>query len=635
MTASSEKEIPNSGLFNYDEENEKIIIDSFGKINFKDLFLQNLTPEFIKLFKENINLYYSPSFVEGLSYEYGFFNKSKDMKMALSIYKESADFEYDYLCMYRMHRIYLFDYNDFGIKKNEDLHRLYLYKCFAYLPNLNIQKNYYLLSKIDVVKELDTLFDKLENNIYDIFDKFMNFLKNNNKVFNLTLNDILLMSSVFKNYLSLTSIIDDNNSLEDFLELKKEDGENAYFEAQLKYCNFSLEYYEYSIDKEKIKNIFKNLIKEGYYKAACDYGRFLISENEYEEAKNIFKIGSDNSQQYCLLEYTYIFLKTVDFNQIFIDYNEILSLLKNMCLIICFDKTNHGSFYYMLHYLIKHSSIQNEYTKYALEIYKNEEKYFKTENNELIYNILSEHNVIDHIGFFGNLCFYGIGDTIKSDKEKALIYFKKSYKLAKENEKGYFLRITYLMVYKCRKYLYKNNKIPLRKLNKTKEKLLRLYENCYISCLDSFELYHYYKLYKNFVNENTKDKLISILTKGKDFKRAYHFKNFVYIEKCKKALEKEYSDDSSLNQNNKILKNENSNENDINLYFKTNENKQYNIRVAKNNQFILALSKLCIKYQELKEGNLLTYKCNENKVYLYDTIEENGLQEGNIILIID
>ena len=635
MATSSEEEIPNSGLFNYDEENEKIIIDSFGKINFKDLFLQNLTPEFIKLFKENINLYYSPSFVEGLSYEYGFFNKSKDMKMALSIYKESADFEYDYLCMYRMHRIYLFDYNDFGIKKNEDLHRLYLYKCFAYLPNLNIQKNYYLLSKIDVVKELDTLFDKLENNIYDIFDKFMNFLKNNNKVFNLTLNDILLMSSVFKNYLSLTSIIDDDNSLEDFLEFKKEDGENAYFEAQLKYCNFSLEYYEDSIDKEKIKNIFKNLIKEGYYKAACDYGRFLISENEYEEAKNIFKIGSDNSQQYCLLEYTYIFLKTVDFNQIFIDYNEILSLLKNMCLIICFDKTNHGSFYYMLHYLIKHSSIQNEYTKYALEIYKNEEKYFKTENNELIYNILSEHNVIDHIGLFGNLCFYGIGDTIKSDKEKALIYFKKSYKLAKKNEKGYFLRITYLMVYKCRKFLYKNNKISLRKLNKTKEKLLRLYENCLISCLDSFELYYYYKLYKNFVNENTKDKLISILTKGKDFKRTYHFKNFVYIEKCKKALDKEYSDDSSLNQNNIILKNENFNENHINLCFKTNENKQYKIRVAKNIQFILALSKLCIEYPELKEGKIFTYKCNENKVYLYDTIEENGLQEGNIILIID
>ena len=563
------------------------------------------------------------------------------MKMAFNIYKESADFEYDYLCMYRMHRIYLFDYNDFGVKKNEDLHRLYLYKCFAYLPNLNIQKHYYLLNKIDVAKQLEILLDKFENNKCDIFDKFMIFLKNNKKVFNLTLNDILLISSVFKSYFSSESIIEEeehnNNLLEDFLKFKKEDGESAYFEAQLKYCNFALEYYEVSIDKEKIKNIFKNLIKEEYYKAACDYGRFLIyeNENEYEEAKNIFKIGYDNSQQYCLLEYTYIYLKTIDFNQIFIDYNEILSLLKRMCLIICFDKTNHGSFYYMLHYLIKHSSIQNEYTKYALEIYKNEEKYFKIENNELIYNILSTHNVIEHLGLFGNLCFYGIGDTIKSDKEKALIYFKKSYKLAKENENGYFLRLTYVMIYKCRKYLYKNNKIPLKKLNKTKEKLLRLYEESNISWLDSSELYHYYQLYKNFVNEYTKDKLISILEKGKDFKKTYHFRNFVYIEKCKKALEKENSDDSSLNQNNIILKNENFNENDINLCFETNdENKKYNIRVAKNIQFILALSKLCFQYPELKEGNLFTYKCNENKLYLYDTIEENGLQDGNIILII-
>ena len=58
MATTPEVVTPNSGLFNYDEEKEKILLDSFGKINFKDLFLQNLTPEFIKLFKENINLYY-------------------------------------------------------------------------------------------------------------------------------------------------------------------------------------------------------------------------------------------------------------------------------------------------------------------------------------------------------------------------------------------------------------------------------------------------------------------------------------------------------------------------------------------------------------------------------------------------
>ena len=632
MAASSEKELPTSGLFNYDEEKDKIITDSIGTINFKDLFLQNLTPEFIKLFKENINLYYSPSFVEGLSYEYGLFNNTKDMKMALNIYKEAADFEYDYLCMYRMHRIYLNDYDKFDIKKNGDLHRLYLYKCFAYLPNLIIHRHYYLLSKIDLVNELDMFLDKFENNKYDIFDKFMLFLKNNKSEFNLTLNDIELMTFVFKNYFSSNLITEDITVLDPMLKLNKEDGENAYFEAQLKYCNFCLEYNEENTDKEKVKTIFDNLIKEGYYKAACDYGRLLKSENKNEEAKNVLKIGSDNSQQFCFLEYTYLLLSTTDFNQICSNYNLTSTLLKRMCLIICFDKVNHGSFYYMIHYLIKHSSLQDDYTKYVKEIFKQEESYFKIENNELIHNLFIENYVIQHSSLYGNILFYNIGDIIKADKNKALICFKNSYKIAKDKGYLYLKRMNYLFIYKCRKYLYKSNKIPLRKLNKTKEKLLRFYEECDINVLDVFEIYNYYKLYTQFVNENTNDKLISIL-KSRINDNVYHFKDYVYREKCRSALDKENSENNSLNENKIIFNNDN--ENDINLNFKTTDEKIYNIKVPKNVKFILALAKLYNKYTELHPIKLLKYKCNGNKLYLFDTIEENGLQEGNVILIIN
>ena len=82
-----------SGLFNYDKEKEKILINSIGKINFKDLFMECLTPEFIKLFTENINLFYAKPFAEGISYEFGLFDKSKDIKKAYQIYKEGADFK--------------------------------------------------------------------------------------------------------------------------------------------------------------------------------------------------------------------------------------------------------------------------------------------------------------------------------------------------------------------------------------------------------------------------------------------------------------------------------------------------------------------------------------------------------------
>ena len=49
--------------------------------------------------------------------------------------------------------------------------------------------------------------------------------------------------------------------------------------------------------------------------------------------------------------------------------------------------------------------------------------------------------------FFGELNFYGIEDIIKSDKEKSLIYFKKSYQLSKK-KKSFFLleRIIYIYI---------------------------------------------------------------------------------------------------------------------------------------------------------------------------------------------
>ena len=169
---------PNSWLFNYGKEKEKLIINSIGKINFKELILEGLTPEFLKLFHENSQLFYSKPFLDGISYEYGLFGKSKDIVKAFEIYKTAADFECDYLCMYRMHRIFLTDYEDFGIKKNGDLHRLYLYKCFAYLPYLIIDKNYYLMNKIDVANEITILNNEFDNQNSENFDKFINFLKN-------------------------------------------------------------------------------------------------------------------------------------------------------------------------------------------------------------------------------------------------------------------------------------------------------------------------------------------------------------------------------------------------------------------------------------------------------------------------
>ena len=82
------------------------------------------------------------------------------------------------------------------------------YKCFAYLPYLNIHEDFYLLlNKIDVLKKLSIILEKLENNNFEIFDKFMDFLENNRSHFNITKNDIKLMKCVFKFYFSYKEIV--------------------------------------------------------------------------------------------------------------------------------------------------------------------------------------------------------------------------------------------------------------------------------------------------------------------------------------------------------------------------------------------------------------------------------------------
>ena len=177
----------------------------------------------------------------------------------------------------------------------------------------------------------------------------------------------------------------------------------------------------------------------------------------------------------------------------------------------------------------------------------------------------------------------------------------------------------------------------MRKLNKTKEKLFIIYENTDIKDLDTIELYNYYKLYKIHVSGDVKNKLISILKTGKNKKNFYDFKNFLYKEKCKKALEEEYSSMSNLNQNNLIIKNDNfDSKNKINIYFSTMEgNKKYTIAVPKDIQFIKVIHKLFNIYPELENKKVASYISQGDRVNLFNTVEENKLQENAIILMIN
>ena len=367
-----------------------------------------------------------------------------------------------------------------------------------------------------------------------------------------------------------------------------------------------------------------------------------MNEGKLDKAKKIFLKGMENSQQFCLSEYTMMILRETDLNQLMSDYKIISFFFNKTCIVISFENLCMSSLHYAFYYLTKYSSfkkeLKNDYCKYIIENYQREEKNIQINNSEYILNNYAEIYLIQIPYVFGIMCYYGIYDYLEANKEKAMFYFKRSYKLAKEKGYTYIRRISYLYIYKCRKHLYKNQKISLIKLNKTKEKLFRIYENENEDNLDAIEFYNYYKLYKMCVTGNTQNKLIRLLKKGKNQKIYYTFIIYIYIQKCKKALEEENSNFSSLNKKNIILKNEEkiNNTNKINLYFKTMEGgNSYKIAVSKDTQFIKVIHELFNNYPELEFKKVGTYICNAKNISLFDTVEENGLNEDSTILIIN
>ena len=173
------EEYPELYLLKYDEEKDKLLKNKIGAINFKELFMESLSPEFLNLFEKNQNIFYYKSFLEGICKEYGLMGRKQDIKEAFRIYKNGADFNYDYLCMYRLHRIFFIDYAKFKIKKNYELDRLYLYKCYAYCPNTILSGSDEILNKVNITNELQIYFDYLDNSKFETLGKFLAFLRNN------------------------------------------------------------------------------------------------------------------------------------------------------------------------------------------------------------------------------------------------------------------------------------------------------------------------------------------------------------------------------------------------------------------------------------------------------------------------
>ena len=104
------------------------------KPDYKKIFFEHLGPELKKIFINKKDKVILKNFIEASQYEYGFFDTEIDLSKAFNLYKKYADIN-DCFCMYKMHVIYLCECEKFNIPFSRVLEKIYLLKCFAYLPN--------------------------------------------------------------------------------------------------------------------------------------------------------------------------------------------------------------------------------------------------------------------------------------------------------------------------------------------------------------------------------------------------------------------------------------------------------------------------------------------------------------------
>ena len=172
--------------------------ENVSQIFYTKILFDHLGPELKKIFdKKKDNVYYK-HFYEAAQYEYGFFDKDIDLLKAYLLYKKYADLN-DYFCMYKMHVIHLCEYAKFHVSFSRVLEKIYLLKCYAYLPKHMIDHDLKLFSKIDVKNEISEML-KLEDDCFEKHKDFFELLDKEREIYNLTENDIKLMKGIILSF---------------------------------------------------------------------------------------------------------------------------------------------------------------------------------------------------------------------------------------------------------------------------------------------------------------------------------------------------------------------------------------------------------------------------------------------------
>ena len=474
---------------------------------YKKIFFEHLGPELKKIFDKKKDKVYYKHFYEASQYEYGFFDKEIDLLRAYLLYKKYAD-RNDYLCMYKMHVIHLCEYAKFHVPFSRVLEKIYLLKCYAYLPSFIEACDLKLFNKIDVKNEILEMID-LEDKNYEKHKIFFQLLDKEKEIYNLTKNDIKLMNAIVS---SLFRGIDINLNSLSFSLLKSlvpiTNLDYAYYKAKFRTL-FLQDEKNIIISDSEIEKLFKEIENKKLYEFYFDYGYYLtyINYNLNQKIFELFKISADKGYLVSNFALYQTGINYYDFYEIMENFDKITILLDCLLDAIIFDKIMINEFILLMGYLIKYSKfskkIISKYLIYVKEINdyitpiikKNERQNFKESINEDEIYIFLDKAVIYYFGFKG---------IEEQNFQKAVKYFN----IILDNSDDITLRKN-IEFFKFEIILLKNSRklISNNELIKEKKKLYSFFSENF----SKKEIIDYYLLAKDYFEgiNNKKDEYIA------------------------------------------------------------------------------------------------------------------------------
>ena len=442
--------------------------------DYQKIFFEHLGPELKKIFDNKREKVYHRNFLEAARYEYGFFDTKIDLPKAFNLYKKYADLN-DYFCMYKMHIIYLCEYEKFNVQFSRVLEKIYLIKCFAYLPNYIDDWDMKLFERIDVVYELAQILDLEDNENIEKHRLFLDLLLKENNKFNLSDNDINLMKGVLVCYfINESDIFTIPFSILNSL-IPKSELDYSYYTAKNKSIFFKT-YLKLkdSIPDTDIEKYYKDIESKQLYEFYCDYGNYLLSKKNRANSEiieilkkaaiNGHLFGSFRSYQ-CLLDF-------YDFEEIMKDYDKASILLDYLLDEIVFEKLMLSQFILLMGFIMK-------YSNFAEKIFSNYNCYVKEIND---YITLSLDN--KEIGTFVDVEFYyiikayiyyfGFKDIEEQNHIKAIEYLDKGNNITK---KVYVKKNNEFIKFNIKELMFSRKEITNDELIKAKKDLVKLYNS--------------------------------------------------------------------------------------------------------------------------------------------------------------